>query len=51
MHYSGLLISGRRPNYDSGEPVLGSNGSIFMGPSAPISIAPSPHIPLRQTTD
>jgi hypothetical protein len=46
----GLLMSGRRPNWDSGEPDLWSNGSVFMGPRDPISIDPSPHIPLQQTT-
>jgi hypothetical protein len=46
----GLLMSGRRPKSDSGEPDLWSNGSVFMEPSEPISIDPSPHIPLQQTT-
>ena len=45
----GLLMSGKL-DYDSGEPVLGSNGSIFMGPSAPLSIDPTSHIQLQQTT-
>ena len=44
-------MSGRRPNCDSGERDLWSNGSVFMEPSKPISIDPSPHIPLQQTTD
>src|SRR5215211_6137934 len=44
-------MSGRRPNCDSGEPDLWSNGSVFMEPSKPISIDPSPHIPLQETTD
>src|SRR5215213_8690481 len=46
----GLLMSGRRLTSDSGEPDLWSNGSVFMGPREPISIDPSPHIPLQQTT-
>jgi hypothetical protein len=46
----GLLMSGRRPNCDPGEPNLWSNGSVFMGPREPISIDPSPHILLQQTT-
>ncbi len=46
----GLLMSGRRPNRDSGEPDLWSNRSVFQEPSEPISIDPSPHIPLQQTT-
>jgi DNA-binding response OmpR family regulator len=45
-----LLMSGRRPNCDSGKPDLWSNGSVFTEPSEPISIDPSPHIPLQQTT-
>ena len=44
-------MSGRRPNYDLGEPDLWSNGSVFMGQCEPISIDPGPHIPLQQTTD
>jgi hypothetical protein len=44
-------MSGRRPNCDSGEPDLWSNGSVFMGPREPISIDPSPQISLQQTTD
>src|SRR5215211_3663449 len=43
-------MSGRRLTSDSGEPDLWSNGSVFMGPREPISIDPSPHIPLQQTT-
>jgi hypothetical protein len=43
-------MSGRRPNCDSGEPDLWSNGSVFEEPSEPISIDPSPHIPLQHTT-
>jgi hypothetical protein len=39
-----LLMSGRSPYCDSGEPDLWSNGSVFMGPSELISIDPSPHI-------
>jgi hypothetical protein len=50
-YIGGLLMSGRRSNCDSGEPDLWSNGSVFMGQSAPTSIDPSPHIPLQQTTD
>src|SRR5215217_7267046 len=46
----GLLMSGRRSTCDSGEPDLWSNGSVFMGSREPISIDPSPHIPLQQTT-
>src|SRR5215210_855309 len=46
----GLLMSGRRPNSDSGEPDLWSNGSVFMGSKEPISVDPSPQIPLQQTT-
>src|SRR5215203_7520142 len=46
----GLLMSGRRPNSDSGEPDLCSNGSVFMGSKEPISVDPSPQIPLQQTT-
>jgi hypothetical protein len=46
----GLLMSGRRSDCDSGEPNLWSNGSVFIEPSASISIDPSPHIPLQQTT-
>src|SRR5215211_9392553 len=45
-----LLMSGRRPNCDSGKPDLWSNGSVFMGPREPISIDPCPHILLQQTT-
>jgi GH25 family lysozyme M1 (1,4-beta-N-acetylmuramidase) len=43
-------MSGRRPNSDSGEPDLWSNGSVFMGSKEPISVDPSPQIPLQQTT-
>jgi hypothetical protein len=46
----GLLVSGRRPDWDSEVPDLWSNGSAFMGLSAPISINPSPHIQIQQTT-
>ena len=46
----GLLMSGRRPNSDSGERDLWSNGSVFMGSKEPISVDPSPQIPLQQTT-
>jgi hypothetical protein len=46
----GLLMSGRRPNSDSGEPDLWSNGSVFMGSKEPISVDPSPQISLQQTT-
>jgi hypothetical protein len=45
----GLLMSGRRPDCDSGEPDLWSKGSVSMGPNAPISIDPSLHIQLQQT--
>ena len=45
----GLLMSGR-PKSDSGEPDLWSNGSVFEEPRESISIDPSPHIPLQQTT-
>jgi hypothetical protein len=44
-------MSGSRPDCDSGEPDLWSNGSVIMGPREPISIDPSLHIPLQQTTD
>jgi hypothetical protein len=44
-------MSGRRPNCDSGEPDLWSNGSVFKRPREPSSIDPSPHILLQQTTD
>jgi DNA-binding response OmpR family regulator len=50
VHSSGLLMSVRRLNCDSGKPDLWSNGSVFMGPREYISIDPSPHIPLQQTT-
>src|SRR5215218_7832528 len=46
----GLLMSGRRPNSDSGEPDSWSNGSVFMRPREPIWIDPSLHIPLQQST-
>jgi hypothetical protein len=46
----GLLMSGRRSDCDSGEPNLWSNGSVFIEPSASMSIDPSLHIPLQQTT-
>jgi hypothetical protein len=45
------LMSGRSANCDSGEPDPWSKESVFMGPSAPISIDPSLHIQLQQTTD
>ena len=45
-----LLMSGRRLNSDSGEPDWWSNGSVFMGSKEPISVDPSPQIPLQQTT-
>jgi hypothetical protein len=47
----GLLMSGRRPDCELGDPDLWSKGSVCMGPSKPISIDPSAHIPLQQTTD
>src|SRR5215213_8216167 len=47
---AGFLILGRRANCDSGEPDLWSNGSVFMGPSEPISIDPSSPILLQQST-
>ena len=50
-HYGGLLMSERRSDCDWGEPDLWSNGGVFVGPSEPISIDPSLHIPLQQTTD
>jgi hypothetical protein len=43
-------MSGRRANCDSGEPDPWSKESAFMGPSAPMSIDPSLHIQLQQTT-
>jgi hypothetical protein len=46
----GLLMSGRRASCDSGEPDPWSKESVFMGPSAPVSIDPSLHIQLQQTT-
>jgi hypothetical protein len=46
----GLLMSGRRSNCDSGDPGLWSNGSVLEEPCEPISIDPSPHILLQQTT-
>jgi hypothetical protein len=46
----GLLMSGRRANCDSGEPDPWSRESVFMRPSGPISIDPSLHIQLQQTT-
>src|SRR5215217_84072 len=50
-YIGGLLMSGRRPNSDSGEPDSWSNGSVFMRPREPIWIDPSLHIPLQQSTD
>ena len=44
-------MSGRMSDCDSGEPDLWSNGSVFMGLIEPISLDPSPHILLQQTTD
>ena len=43
-------MSGRRANCDSGEPDPWSKESVFMRPSGPISIDPSLHIQLQQTT-
>jgi len=45
-----LLMSGRRSKSDTGEPDLWSNGSVFEVLREPISIDPSLHISLQQTT-